>query len=177
MRFIYKIVCDDLPDFIYIGSTCNMVQRKYHHKSNSKDKPQKLYTTIRESGGWDNWRMVLVEELGDVSKNEAFIREEHYRVEFQANLNMFRCYITEEQVKENKKKYREDNRENTKEYNKEYNKKYYEEKKECYKKYYEENKEHIKEKGKKHYKKYYENNKVKFAEKNRKYYEKKKLEK
>jgi len=164
MRFIYKIVCDDLPEFIYIGSTCNMIKRKSQHKSRSKDKNLKLYTTIRENGGWDNWRMVLVEELGDVSKNEALIREEHYRVEFQANLNMKKCYITEEQRKEEKKEYdkiyNEDNKQR-KQHNKEYSKKYRED-----------NNEEVKE----YYKKYREDNKEQIKIYHKKYREKKKLE-
>ena len=55
MRYIYRIYCPDLPDSIYIGSTDNMRFRTNVHKYNSKTKQTKLYTTIRENGGWDNW--------------------------------------------------------------------------------------------------------------------------
>tara|TARA_R110002167_G_C12292547_1_gene616283 strand:- start:42 stop:554 length:513 start_codon:yes stop_codon:yes gene_type:complete len=166
MRFVYKIVCDDLPEYIYIGSTANMTKRKYQHKTQSKIKIIKLYTTIRENGGWDNWRMVLVEELGDVSKNEAVIREEHYRVEFQANLNSNRCHITKEQSKEHLKEYRETN----KEHRKEYLKKNKEQIKEKQKEYREANKDKRKE----YQKEYREANKEKKKEYNKIYREKKK---
>jgi hypothetical protein len=26
---------------------------------------RKIYNTIRENGGWDNWRMVILEECGE----------------------------------------------------------------------------------------------------------------
>ena len=130
-------MCDDLPEYIYIGSTANMTKRKHAHKRDSKTKNNKLYTTIRESGDWDNWRMVLVEELGDVSRNEAVIREEHYRVEFQANLNSIRCHITKEQRKE----YLEVNKEQIKQQNKEYREANKEKRKQYDKKRYHANKE------------------------------------
>ena len=144
-------MCDDFPEFIYVGSTCNMINRKYHHKTQSKTKITKLYTTIRENGDWDNWRMVLVEELGDVSKNEAVIREEHYRVEFQANLNSNRCHRTEEQIKEQHKEYREANKEKIKEQHKEYREGNKEQHKEYLKEYREANKEQIREQKKEYY--------------------------
>ena len=31
--YFYKIVCDDLPHYIYIGSTCDFIRRKSLHKS------------------------------------------------------------------------------------------------------------------------------------------------
>jgi hypothetical protein len=70
--YIYKICCDDCSDFVYVGSTKAFRQRKNKHKNdctneNSSNFNLKLYNTIRENGGWDNWRMVIVEELGEVS--------------------------------------------------------------------------------------------------------------
>ena len=52
---IYKICCDDLPEFIYVGSTKSFIKRKSQHKrSCNNGDTKKLYTTIRENGGWDN---------------------------------------------------------------------------------------------------------------------------
>ena len=107
---IYKICCDDLPEFIYIGSTKAFRQRKTFHKhycNNEKTNKYniKLYTTIRENGGWDNWRMVILEDIGDVSLTQARIKEEEHRVNLNANLNSQRCYTTEEQKKEYNKNY------------------------------------------------------------------------
>ena len=97
-HYIYKIVSDDLPDYAYVGSTKSMKDRKYHHKKtcnnpNMKNHNLKVYQTIRENGGWENWRMVLVEECGEISNNQARIREEHYRLKLNANMNTNRACI------------------------------------------------------------------------------------
>ena len=136
--YIYKIVCDDLPEFIYVGSTKAFRRRKNQHKQyvnlpDTKGKA-KLYNIIRENGGWDNWRMVLVEECGEITLNEARIREEHFRQELKANLNSIKCIILQD-----KKEYTKEH------YNKEYHQEYREKNKERYKEqakeYYEKNKE------------------------------------
>tara|TARA_R110000772_G_scaffold1832_2_gene6208 strand:- start:582 stop:1133 length:552 start_codon:yes stop_codon:yes gene_type:complete len=147
--YVYKICCDDLPDFIYVGSTKSFRQRKGQHKRNCDNLTRnhlKLYQTIRDNGGWQNWRMVIIEECGEISLTQVRIKEEENRVKLNANLNSQRCYQTEEEKKEYKKEWCENN--------KEY-------KKECAKEYRENNKEHIKE----YNKEYRENNKEKFTEK------------
>ncbi len=96
--YIYKICCDDLPEFNYIGSTKSFRNRKYLHKQRAITQNTKLYTTIRENGGWDNWRMVIVEDCGKISFTEARIKEEEYRVKLNANLNSQRCHRTEEDI-------------------------------------------------------------------------------
>ena len=116
--YIYKIVCDDLPDYVYVGSTKVFRARKSRHKQscnnpNNKRHNLKVYKTIRENGGWDNWRMVLVEECGEISNNQARIREEHYRLKLNANMNSNRAFLSVDE----KKKYHD-------EYNKQYNKQY-----------------------------------------------------
>ena len=102
--YIYKICCDDLPDFVYVGSTKAFRERKYQHKKKyNKEHSQKIYTTIRENGGWDNWRMVIIEECGEINFTQARIKEEEHRVKLNANLNMQKCHITEEEKKERDK--------------------------------------------------------------------------
>tara|TARA_R110001592_G_scaffold343358_1_gene633792 strand:+ start:1215 stop:1733 length:519 start_codon:yes stop_codon:yes gene_type:complete len=134
---IYKICCNDLPEYIYVGSTKVFRQRKSHHKQKSiKGNTEKLYTTIRENGGWDNWRMVIIEECGEISLTQARIREEENRIKLKANLNMKKCHLTEEKIKEHKKQYYEANKEANKENKKEQNKQYRETNKEKIKEYY-----------------------------------------
>jgi hypothetical protein len=121
--YIYKICCDDCPDFVYVGSTKAFRQRKNQHKTdcnneNSSKFNRKLYTTIRENGGWDNWRMVILEDCGEITFTEARIKEEEHRVKLNGNLNSQRCYLTEEEnyyennekYKENKKEYYQNNK-------------------------------------------------------------------
>lgn len=141
---IYKICCDDFPEYVYVGSTLNFTRRKSQHKGccnneNDRRNNYKLYQTIIENGGWDAWRVVVIEELGEVTKLQAHIREEEIRVELGGNLNIIRAYISEEQnkatikarylkyYKENKteiglkkKIYRKENIEKIKEYNLKY---------------------------------------------------------
>ena len=142
----YKIVCENLPDYSYVGSTRAFDNRKYQHKSscnneNSKEYNYKLYQIIRENGGWHNWRMVCIHQEECENKRSAEIKEEQLRVELKANMNGQRCYTTEDQRTERVKEYYSENKEQQKEY-REQNK---ELKKEYDKEYYSENKDKIKE--------------------------------
>ena len=169
--YIYKICCDDCPEFNYIGSTKAFRQRKQEHKQccnneNSKKNNLKLYSIIRANGGWDNWRMVIIEECGEISFTQARIKEEENRVKLNANLNMKKCHLTEEQKQEYREEWKEQNKDKIKEKNKEYS----EENREKKKEYCEENREKIKEKKKE----YYEKNREKISEKRKEYREKNK---
>lgn len=149
--YIYKIVCGDLPDFIYVGSTRAFKERKYRHKQNcnnekTKEHNFKLYQTIRTNGGWDNWRMVVVAETQAETKRQAEIVEEEWRLKLQANLNCQRCFRTEEQRKEYNGEWRENNKEWIKQRDKEYRENNKEQIKEYQKDYRENNKEKINKK-------------------------------
>ena len=119
---IYKIVCEDANvKYSYVGSTRSFRVRKAQHKhccNNEKDKEynKKLYTTIRENGGWENWRIVVIAEVEVESKRQAEIIEEEHRLKLQANLNERRCHITEQE----KKEYYKNNAEKLKEQHNEY---------------------------------------------------------
>lgn len=128
---IYKIYSNDCDEF-YIGSTHNFRQRKSKHKINANGNEKvkqrlKLYQTINEYGGWDNWNMVLLEicDKNIKTKTDARMREEEWRVKLNATLNSQRAYVSEEQKKEeNKIKSKEwmsENYEYYKNYKKNYN--------------------------------------------------------
>ena len=147
--YIYKICCDDIDEF-YIGSTQSVRHRKSRHKGvcnieTRKGHNAKNYQTIRANGGWDNWRMVVIEEMPNTTKIGARIREEFYRVELKATLNTRSAYnhLTPQEYK---KKYDQAHSEEKKEYNKEYNVTHKEERAE----YYQKNKEYIDERQKKY---------------------------
>ena len=156
----YKIVClDNSIDLCYIGSTANWKSRNHNHKyncinENSKKYNTKVYKTIRDNGGWCNFKMIEIGKKEQLTKRQAEQIEEEYRVQLKANMNGRRCFITEEQ----KQNYYEANK---------------------YKiiekaiKYYEKNKDKIRE----YEKEYYEKNKDKILERKQNYYEanKKKL--
>ena len=139
-------ISKNLEDLCYVGSTANMISRKAQHKStcnnpNNKNYDNLLYKTIREYGGFNNFKMVILGTAEQITKREAQAIEEQYRVAEKATLNMVRCYTTDEQKIEQKKQYYEDNKQ-----------KYYEDNKqkliEKAKKYYQENRELMLEKSK-----------------------------
>ena len=134
--YIYKICCEDasIADF-YVGSSKNIRDRKSKHKGVCNNETwrghnYKIYQTIRANGGWNNWRMVVIEEMSNTTLIGARIREEFHRVELKATLNTYSAYtgLTKEEYikkydethKEEKKEYRATRSEEIKEYNKEY---------------------------------------------------------
>jgi hypothetical protein len=89
----YKIYCvnPDITD-MYIGHTTNFIQRKYAHKqctANSKSPiyNSKLYTYIRNHGGWDNWNMEIIAFHKCEDKYVAREYEQKYFKEYKATLN------------------------------------------------------------------------------------------
>jgi len=121
---IYKFVCNDLLiTDIYIGSTTNFTKRKGQHKSNvnttCKKAGYKLYQTIINNGGWDNWEMVEIEKYPCTDGNEARMRERYWYEQLQSNLNMRspitdrQEYMTEnaERLKAQRKQFRANNKE------------------------------------------------------------------
>ena len=207
---IYKLCCKDptITD-IYIGSTTNMKGRKQGHKNrcnnpNSIKYNYKVYQTIREFGGFDNWDMILVEYVNATSKQELE-KEERVVIELlQPTLNSSIPTRTQKEwVEENKEKmqeyhkeYRQDNKTKLSEKSKKYREQNKEKLSETQKKYYEKNQEKILEKKKKYreenkteinekqkikyeqnkekFKKYYVDNKEKIHETRKNYYEKQK---
>ena len=100
----------DLTDLCYVGSTANITNRKYQHKSNSNNPNNKsynnlLYATIRENGGFENFKMVILGTAEQITKREAQAIEEEYRIAEKANLNTYRCYTTDKQKTEQMKQY------------------------------------------------------------------------
>jgi hypothetical protein len=166
----YKIV-PKKPElkYCYIGHTTNFTQRKRHHKENSINENYnkshyKLYQSIRQNGGWDEWEMIEIETQDGKTKLEARMREQELMNENNANLNTLNAFITEEQRKAIKKqitqKFREENKEKIRQQEKKYKEDHKEIIAEQMKKYRAENKEKIYEKTKE----YRENNKEKHQE-------------
>ena len=90
---IYKITCKDttIKD-VYVGHTTNFVQRKRAHKhscvnAKSTNHTCKLYTIIREHGGWTNWIMEIIYFFKCNNQCEARIKEQEYFILLNANLN------------------------------------------------------------------------------------------
>ena len=75
---IYKIICDSNINDVYIGSTVNFKHRVYQHRYNSKKSESKLYQSIRKNGGFENYRVEIIEEFPCLNSIEARSRERFY---------------------------------------------------------------------------------------------------
>ena len=112
----YKIInvnCD--VDLCYVGSSVDMKQRTRQHKSNCNyvNGPKynlKVYKTIREHGGWDEFKMVRIGYAEQLTLTEAHVIEEKYRVELCAELNHKRCFTSKEDVKADRRGYSKNNK-------------------------------------------------------------------
>ena len=98
---IYKITCNDtnITDK-YVGHTTNFVQRKHAHKNtcvNEKSSSYKckLYEIIRNNGGWNNWKMEIVDFFNCKDLCEARQKEQEYFVSLNANLNSIEPFPTQ----------------------------------------------------------------------------------
>jgi hypothetical protein len=85
---IYKITCKN-PNItdVYVGHTTNFVQRKCAHKQNCIKEQCKLYTTIRNNGGWVNWTMEIINFFNCKDHYEARLKEQEYFELLHATLN------------------------------------------------------------------------------------------
>ena len=88
---VYMIKCKNLNiKDLYIGHTSNFYNRKYVHKHDCNDENKnhlKLYKTINENGGWDNWIMVELELCNCINSIEARKKEHYYCEIYQPTLN------------------------------------------------------------------------------------------
>ena len=127
---IYKIHClDNSCDYVYFGSTINYTNRREGHKSvcnniKSKGYNYKLYETIREHGGLENWIMEIVEVFPCESMRDLHMREQEFIDSEKNNINSFRAFRTPEERKvfgkERGRKYRIANKDKIKKYQKQY---------------------------------------------------------
>jgi hypothetical protein len=87
---IYKIFCkDQTVTDTYIGHTTNFVKRKYQHKIMANcSKQLKIYETIQNNGGWDNWNMIEIATYNCKDSTEARIREQEHCDLLKPSLNL-----------------------------------------------------------------------------------------
>lgn len=107
---IYTIYKISIAGEDYIGSTKDLKQRKADHKKNCNNENlhnsnYKIYQYIRANGGWDSCQITAIEEFDCETKQQACIREEHWRREYKSLLNMRKASETEEEQKDRNKQY------------------------------------------------------------------------
>jgi predicted GIY-YIG superfamily endonuclease len=136
---IYKIEIDG-TDFLYVGSTQDFEQRKKNHSaacihnlnpnSKSRNAKLKLYNEINKCGGWNKAIMTPIEKIIVSKKIDALIREQYWIDKIQVArsdsimLNGHRAHVSDEilaqNIKNQSKKYYEQNKEIIKEKAKQY---------------------------------------------------------
>tara|TARA_B100000780_G_scaffold278846_1_gene253994 strand:- start:2615 stop:3145 length:531 start_codon:yes stop_codon:yes gene_type:complete len=79
---------------IYVGGTGNFTKRKYNHKYSCTNKSKKnekynrkVYTFIRQNGGYSKWEFTILETANLKSKKEAKELERHYIETLKPELN------------------------------------------------------------------------------------------
>lgn len=89
---IYKIIPKEASvRHSYVGSTTNFQERLIGHRglverpSGSRHDNTPLYCTIRETGGWDAWQMIPIEECEEAARA---VRERYWIDEIRATLNV-----------------------------------------------------------------------------------------
>ena len=119
---IYNIVCrDNGINDCYVGSTTNMTSRKSSHRIRciDEDNPKhhyKVYSFIREHGGWENWNFVLIERFSCKDNDELRAREQHFYELLNSTLNSRPPLATEGYTKERLIQYRIDNQDNARQW-------------------------------------------------------------
>jgi group I intron endonuclease len=121
---IYKIYCKDenIKD-CYIGSTKNLSKRIIQHKINCNNSNLvykynlKIYTFIRNNGGFDNFDFEIVEVLMCKDKNEALNRERYWIETLKASLNTIKPTFDYENMCNYRQKWRNENKEYISSYN------------------------------------------------------------
>ncbi len=96
---VYKFVCNDLQvKDCYVGHTVNFVSRKSSHKTRclnplNEKHNFKIYTLIRNNGGWENWTMIEIEKWPCNDGNEARKRERFWFEQLNTTMNTLGPYL------------------------------------------------------------------------------------
>jgi hypothetical protein len=77
---IYGLYTIDTNQIVYIGSTYNQLSKRiYQHKQLEKKHPErKMYKFISENGGFENIKIVLIENIKVENRDELRKIEQKY---------------------------------------------------------------------------------------------------
>ncbi len=144
--FIYKLCClDPIVSEIYVGSSVDFKGRRRTHKcactkEGVKDYDMYVYQFIRDHGGWDNWRMVVLHDFPCGSKKELEQEETRVILELHSELNKRVPYVSKEEKRTKERIYVNNRYANDEEFR--------EKRKQASNEFYSENKEEINQKKK-----------------------------
>jgi len=168
LEYINMLILNNIATSSYVGHTTDFSRRKQLHKNdcnnpNGEKYNYKVYTTIRDNGGWDNWQVVMIEVFDCKNKLEATKRERECYEELKATMNTKLPYQTQQErkiyVSEKQKEHYHNNLKQIREKNKDYYYHNIEKMREKNKNYYEANKDQIIEDRKEYFKNYLEKKK------------------
>ena len=103
---IYKIWCNlEGIDEIYIGSSARFIERCKLHESdcnniNSPRYSYKLYQYIRNNGGFQNFKIHVIQEFPCENRTALNIREEYWKKELQPTLNTNRAHLSKNELRD-----------------------------------------------------------------------------
>jgi len=122
---VYKLI-SIVDDYFYIGSTCGtLVNRHQDHRSKSKSKPDMKVYKHFVSIGWDNVKIILIDDSFTCANQDQLRREEQRHIDLHKHtgllLNSYKSWTgmtkaewqidwnnsNPERLKEIKKKYRD----------------------------------------------------------------------
>ena len=172
--YIYKLIVENHPELIYIGSTIKPLQKRLSNHKSMYKRGETNYSSFQLFETGEEVKIELLEEVDFEDVAELREREDYHICNTSCCINKRRALRTDEDNKEYYKQYHKERYKNNKEEIKEQKKEYYEnnreKRKEQMKQYYENNKEKMKEQ----MKQYKENNREKIREYKREYYRNKK---
>ena len=92
--YVYKLSSknENIPQ-CYIGSTTNLKKRLYNHRNSNNNENNKnynmgLYKFIRDNGGFDEFKIEILEELSCNNKQELHTIEKNYIIQNNDLLNL-----------------------------------------------------------------------------------------
>lgn len=87
---IYLIECKDTSvSNTYVGHTTNYGLRCIRHETEVKNSKRKLYTFIRDHGGWSNWCMRPLSIVTCKNKGDACLEELYWYHKICPTLNVY----------------------------------------------------------------------------------------
>ena len=78
---IYKLSCRDLTvKYVHIGYTTHFYKKKHDHKHQTNAKQNEtLYSIINANGGWEKWKMEILEKVSCANKAELEEKVEKWK--------------------------------------------------------------------------------------------------
>jgi len=73
--------------YMYVGHTTDKDRRLKEHMRATETDNKKLYRTIRETGGWEHWEMIVISKYVCICKEDALKIEQEWCEKLRPNLN------------------------------------------------------------------------------------------